>query len=108
MIKPRVISIIGFASAFVSSISVAGEIFDSPGPGYRQQIERAFSSRVKDVAPDFCVGRPVIHVVTSSFPSVDLPTPFPSSKLLDANDSTLALSPSILGAFSQPIRLFNR
>jgi hypothetical protein len=113
MTKPRLISIIGFATAFVSCISVAGEIFDAPGPGYRQQLER-----VKDIAPVVRVGPPVYYVVTSALPDLDLPNPFPSSKLFEANDSTPWLSPSILlrrvlldplpVAFSQPIRLFNR
>lgn len=118
MTKPPIISIIGFAIAFVSSNSVDGEFFDSPGPGYRQQIERTFPSRLKDVPGVFHIGPPVIHVVTSSLPALDLPNPFPSSKLFDANDSTRSRAPSILlrevildplpVAFAQPIRLFNR
>jgi hypothetical protein len=40
MNKPHAFSIVLVATVFSPSISVAGDIFDSPGPGYRLQIER--------------------------------------------------------------------
>ena len=42
MNKSRSLSIALVAIASFPSGSVAGEIFDSPGPGYRQQLERLF------------------------------------------------------------------
>lgn len=91
MNKSLIISIVVFATPSVSSICVAdGDLFDWPGPGYWQQIERAFPAAVKDAPSDICVGTPIIRYSrTSTFPDPHLPNPFPPAKLLDFNDSAI-------------------
>ena len=81
MNKSHALSIALVAIASFPSISDAGDIFDSPGPGYRQQIERLF-------------------------PPIDLTRSFPIRV-----ESASLLSPSSLSPapdFSEPIRLFMR
>ena len=103
MNKTLLLSIIVFGSA--PFICKAGDVFDSPGPGYRQQIERVFPRRVKDVPAD-----PIIGVVVSSpFPLSQLQyQPFAAANLLDSKNSVPPLSPSITNAFSEPIRFLSR
>ena len=105
MNKPLAVSINVFATALVSNISAAGDVFDSPGPGYWQQIERAFPRPVKDVPTT------PIHIApwSWSFSLSHLQNqPFPAAKLLDSTHSAPSLSPSIVNAFSEPIRFLSR
>lgn len=106
--KPLLISII-VASASISSM--AADLFDSPGPGYRQQIERlerhqiesAFPRWVKDVPRD-----PVLNV-SFSFPFTHpMYQPVPAATLLDPKNSVPSLSPLIINAFSEPIRFTSK
>jgi hypothetical protein len=110
MKKPLLISII-VASASVSSM--AADLFDSPGPGYRDQIERhqierhqiesAFPRWVKDVPRD-----PVVNV-SFSFPLTHpMYQPVPAATLLDPKNSVPSLSPLIINAFSEPIRFTSK
>ena len=105
MKKPLLISII-VASASISSM--AADLFDSPGPGYRHQIERhqiesAFPRWVKDVPRD-----PVLNV-SFSFPFTHpMYQPVPAATLLDPKNSVPSLSPLIINAFSEPIRFTSK
>ena len=95
MNKLLVISLIVSTTALTRSVSMAGDVFDSPGPGYYQQIERAFPKARKDVSTDFIIGTPIIHIVPSSLPATELPTlHFPDTKLPKPNDPTASLSSS--------------
>ena len=100
-----VTSIILFATTSICSVSVAADIYDAPGPGYRQQIERVFRTITNDVPRQIHFGDPIIHVHRTSFPSLSLPNPFPDAKPLISNDSAAVLSSPIVPAFSVPIRL---
>lgn len=95
MNKLLVISLIGSATALTRSVSMAGDVFDSPGRGYYQQIERAFPKARKDVSTDFIIGTPIIHFVPSSLRTTELPSlHFPDAKLPKPNDPTSSLSSS--------------
>jgi hypothetical protein len=106
MNKPLIVSLSVFMSAGLAASAVAADLIDAPGPGYRQQIERAFPA-IKKVSPMIRVGAPVSYSIrTSNFPDPQLSNPFsPAPLKLDSNDSTLSLSPSTLRAFAAPIRL---
>ena len=92
--KPLLISVI-VASASVSIM--AADLFDSPGPGYRHQIESAFPRRVKEVPP--------VLNVTFLFPLTHpMYQPVPAATLLDPKNSVPSLSPLIVNPFSEPIR----
>jgi hypothetical protein len=85
----------------VVSASFSGraiDLFDSPGPGYRQQIETQLIERA---VPRIKVGR------DATFPNVSLSlplthpkyAPFPSATALDPKHSAPPLSTSIFNAF---------
>ena len=100
MNKSHALSIVLVAIASFPSISAAGDIFDSPGPGYRQQIER-FSpptDRTRSFQIRFEPGwRPSPLLLSSER---DLP------QLVESPIRPGPLLPSAEPAFSQPIRLF--
>jgi hypothetical protein len=106
MNKPLVTSLIVSATAFIGRTSVANDVFDSPGPGYRQQLERAFPTTTKDVPIKIRFGAPIIHVVPTSFATPTLPSPpFPTTTFLELNN----LKPTFgfataLSPFFAPIR----
>ena len=107
-----VTSIILFATTSICSVSIAADIYDAPGPGYhqqnermRQEIERVFRTITTDIQNDTPFSGPIIHSHHTSFATPSLPSPFPDAKPLNPNDSTASLSPSIVRAFSVPIRL---
>lgn len=108
MNKLLVMSIVAFATASAPSISMAGDVFDSPGPGYYEQIDRVFPKTIKDVPTHIRLGAPIIHSATSSFPALDLPNLhlFPAAKLLEPNDPTPShsSSPSFLREFAELMR----
>jgi hypothetical protein len=99
MKKPLLIPVI-LASASLSSTAV--ELIDSPGPGYRHQIE---TQMIESALP-----RQMKVVPNPSFPKVRLSLPlthpkyepFPAAALL--KHSASPLSPSVTNAFSEPIR----
>ncbi|HEX8312879.1 MAG TPA: hypothetical protein VF614_16265 [Chthoniobacteraceae bacterium] len=104
MNKPLVTSLILFTVALSGSTSLASDILDAPGPGYRQQIERLFPTTNKDISVPLKVGAPIIHVVPTSFPTPTLPLPhFATPTLLEPS----AASPSERNPFSAPIRRSN-
>lgn len=60
-------SIVLVAAASFPGIAVAGEVFDSPGPGYRQQLERfstpldcSLSSDIR-IAPIVVLSQPFLN-----------------------------------------------
>ena len=75
---------------------IAGELFDSPGPGYRQQIERVFPTPGMDPI-NVRIGTPIIYVA----PSLLLQQPFPAAQPFDSTSAP----PDRLRSFSEPIRL---
>jgi hypothetical protein len=108
MNKLLVISNIVFAATSACAISMAGDVFDSPGPAYYQQINRVFSKRIKDVPNHIHLGAPIIHSTAPSFPPADLPNLefFPAAKLLEPNDptSSRSSSPSFLRELAELMR----
>jgi hypothetical protein len=103
MNKSHALSIALIAAASFSGRSVAGDIFDSPGPGYRQQIEqfsppaartRFFQIRFE---PGWLSG-PLSPISERYAPQLifRVESPGPLGRLL----------PSSVPEFSQPIRLF--
>ena len=92
------------------SASFRGEaidVFDSPGPGYRQQIER---QQIERAVPQVKVVRePTLPNVSRSVPLTHPRyAPFPSATSLHPDHSVPPLSPSVINAFSEPIRLISK
>ena len=88
--------------AAASNSSMAVDLIDSPGPAYRQQIERAFPRAVKErteYLPKISISFPLTH------PTYE---PSPAAKLLDSKHSVPPLSPLIINAFSEPIRFTSK
>jgi hypothetical protein len=92
MKKPLLISII-VASASVSSM--AADLFDSPGPGYRQIESQYFGVKVQ---------RDPITGIVSQVPYQLLR----AAKLPEPKNSVPPLSPLIINAFSEPIRFTSK
>jgi len=75
MNKCLTISLVVSTTAFAPGISLARDLFDSPGPGYRQQAERVFRTSTKDVSINIQFVTPTIHVDPTSFSTPTLPLP---------------------------------
>jgi hypothetical protein len=69
MINIRVLHLVAVAASTATSVVVAGEIFDSPGPGYRQQKERVAPTKVARPVADFRISKPRITI--GSFSDID-------------------------------------
>jgi hypothetical protein len=99
MKKPLLIAII---VASTPLRSMAADLIDSPGPGYRQQMEiatpRVVKERTEDL-PRISISLPLTH------PAYE---PFPAAKLLDSKHSVPPLSFLIINAFSEPIRFTSK
>jgi len=107
MNKCLTISLVVSTAAFASGISLARDLFDSPGPGYRQQAERVFRTTTKDVSINIQVVTPIIHVEPTSLLTPTLPIPrSPNTLLFAPNDATPAFtSASSLHPFAAPVQL---
>jgi len=62
MKKTPFISIAAMAIVSLQSIAVAADIFDAPGPGYRQQNDRVFPPKERTVS--FRIQAPAVKVVS--------------------------------------------
>ncbi len=65
----RILPLIVVTTLTATSVLVAGEIFDSPGPGYRQQKERLTPSKAAPPATNFRISEPRIFI--GSFSDID-------------------------------------
>ena len=103
MNKSLSISIAVFAFTATRSISSPNDLLDSPGPGYRQQIERAFSTAPKDPRDTFRVRTHSVRIVR--IPPYSHQTQYsPPPAYPPSSDFIRSLS-SFREMLSEPVRL---
>lgn len=95
MNHPLAFAIVIAAATSGSGVSLAGELFDAPGPGYRRQIDLVTPAPPKVATPVLRIARPVLWSASAE----GLPDP----DSVRALESSRALQP-----FSEPIQLFQR